>query len=272
MEKRERFEQILETKGLSDASKEIYLYYYDALSKILAGIDRDLDQEVLDEFINLYKGAAPCRAFLSIYLKMEGRDDLEIPKRTGARKVKKRQYITPEEVDQIGTMLLKKNERWFLMLYLTYECALRRKECVSIMPMDYNWSDWLKDPEKRGKLKITEKGAKRKKERFVIVPSWLMKRIFAYLDHISENLDDQDPMFEIGEIRWHQIFTGTAKKIIGKKLSLHDLRFSKATYWYKQGKDVRQIKIRLGHARIETTYRYIDPAEEEELEEWAKDG
>lgn len=267
------FGEILQGKALSDRTIKEYLYYYDLLHQILQGTGRDLDQEVLNVFVASYNNP-PCRAFLKIYLEEEGLRDLKLPVRSGARSSKKRQYISPEEVRVVGDWILKNvgNARYFLMLHLTYECALRVKEISNVQPHDFKWEEWLKDPEKTGKLKITIKGAKRKKERFVILPSWLMKGIYAYLSDIQNKLDDEDPLFEISGTRWHQIFKKATRKVLKRELSLHDLRFSRATQWYKEGKDVRQIKIRLGHSRIETTYRYIDPAEEEELASWQKNG
>lgn len=272
MEKRDMFGEILHAKALSDRTIKEYLYYYDILQKILHGTDRDLDQEFLNVFVSSYNNP-PCRAFLKIYLEEEDMD-LKIPVRSGARSSKKRQFISPEEVRVVGDWILKNvgNPRYFLMLHLSYECAMRVKEISQVQPHDFKWEEWLKEPEGRGKLKITIKGAKRKKERFVMVPAWLMKAIFAYLDDIQNKLDDEDPLFEVSGTRWHQIYKKATRKVLKREFTLHDLRFSKATQWYKEGKDVRQIKIRLGHSRIETTYRYIDPAEEEELEGWQKDG
>jgi integrase len=273
MEKRQMFGEILQGKALSDRTIKEYLYYYDLLQRILEGTHRDLDQEVLNVFVSSYNNS-PCRAFLKIYLEEEKRDDLKMPVRSGSRPQKKRQYISPEEVSLVGNWILRfvGNPRYFLMLHLTYECALRRKEVGQIQPSDFNWDVWLKDPEQRGKLKITIKGAKRKKERYVIVPSWLMKGLYAYIADIHNKLDDEDTLFEISDVRWHQIFKKAVRTSLNKNFSLHDLRFSKATSWYRNGLDIRQIKIRLGHSRIETTYRYIDPAEEEELETWHEHG
>lgn len=270
---RERFGEILETKGLSDATKSAYLYYYDSFQTILSGIERDLDQSVIDAFLITFKNASPCRAFLKIYLEEEGRTDLKIPILSGRKAVKKRQYLAPSEIKAIGDLMKNKGrERFFLMFYVTYECALRRKETTHIKAEDFNWTQWLEDPEKKGRLKISVEGAKGKKERIVLVPSWLMKRVFVYVKDNLEKFDDEDPLFQVGNVRWHQIFKKYSNDAIKRKCSLHDLRFSRATEWYKQGVDIRRIKIRLGHSRIETTFKYINPDEEEELEAWQHEG
>lgn len=269
IEKRETLVEILNAKGLSDRTIQAYLYYYDALQKILQGTGRNLDQEVLNTFLNAFNNASPCRAFLKIYVTENKRDDLAVPVITGRKAKKKREFITPEEVGMIGKRMRDDGkDKFFYMLYLTYECALRRNETTQIRVEDFDWHTWIKDPERRGKLKISFMGAKGKKERYVSVPSWLMKRLYVYIKDTAASMDDEDPIFMMGNVRWHQIFKKYARQVVGRSCSLHDLRFSKATTWYREGKDVRQIKIRLGHTRIETTYRYIDPAEEEELVAW----
>ena len=164
------------------------------------------------------------------------------------------------------------------MLKLSYYCGLRRKEILNIHLMDFDWEVWNEDTNLPCKLKISKLGAKRKKERYIVVPPILAMSIWKYVRKMraigSRDYDKfasgEKPLFTIKRTRWNNVFKTAVKKCLSKDYTLHELRFSRATYWFEKGFTLIEVRDLLGHEEITTTERYIQKTPEKTLVKLAK--
>jgi len=271
MEETDQYPTHLEALKLGSYTIKQYLYYYGHLLKVLHATHGELDQEVLEIFVSGFNNGV-CRAFLKDYLEYKHLFHLKIPKIQGAKPKKIRSYIDPDEIKTIGKYLFRhyQDQKFYLLLYLNYYCALRRKEVVNITPLDFDWKTWKDEKKGSVRLKITFIGAKRKRERLIIVPPKLTSAIWKYINNNRDKIQasSKPTLFRVDVDRWHKVFKDAVKQSLGKNYVLHDLRYSRATYWNKVKKmDIVKIKKLLGHVDIKTTQRYIDPEQESALKE-----
>jgi len=271
-ELKERFSNHLQLKGLNSRSTKQYLYYFD-----LFGNPIPFTQDRVNKFILKRHNSNPIRAFinnLKEYLLTDPELDIDylsvnkviIPKRTGATKSHIVDVLTEEEVNAIAEVMPSERNR--LMIYYNFYCGLRVQELVDIGIYDFH-IDWNKlkfridndMPIGFTTLKIT---GKRDKQRFVVVPEWLMKRTYLWLlikgikkhDHNTEN----PKIFRIGTRRWQILIKKASLKAIGKNIHPHTLRHSLGTHMLKKNKNLKVISEYLGHSDTRTTetYTHID--------------
>ena len=230
----------------------------------------DLDQDFINRFVIAHPTFI-ARAFLKNlkeFFEEEGYDiSFKIPKSKGRKKQKKRKVMRPQEINLIRRWLnYYKSFKYLVMFDLSYTCALRRDEVLSIQVKDFRWRDWDEEGRKRGILLIRGKGDK---ERIVSVPEKTMHKCFKYAQSVSGR--GFDSFFNIKRSTWYNTFKSAVNKMCDYSYSPHDLRRSRATYWYNKGVPINSIKIRLGHASIVTTQKYILSGDEEEIEKWQKE-
>jgi len=206
-------------------------------------------------------------AFLNDYNKWK-RLNIVLEDNIIRRKPKKdKHYISEKEIIILGNWLKEKyGFKFKLMLYLAYHCALRRKETIGLK-LEYLTDDYRDWQEGRSlRLTIHKWSAKGEKERKAIVPPNIAKSLKSYIKINKEKIietNHPNNVFRIGETRWHKVFKDAVRSALNKDYTLHELRFSKATYWWqKKGFDIVTIQKLLGHVDISTTQRYIDPAQE----------
>lgn len=257
----------LKASGLSKRSIKEYVWYHQKFFKRFG--EANPNQQGINQFIEKHNNQ-PAKTFLKHLITFRKLEGLEIPKMKGSKQKKQKRYISPEEIIEMVDFFEKKNPKYALMLMLSYECALRKKELLSIKVEDFEWNEWHKDKNQNGVLKISHLGAKRQKERSVVVPAALMAVLYNYGK--DKGLLKSDYFFGIRSksTLWHQKFK-EAVKHIGKNYMLHELRFSKATFWYRNNVDIMRIKNRLGHSSVYTTQLYIDPSQRDEVEKWKKE-
>ena len=150
------------------------------------------------------------------------------------------------------------------MFELSYYCALRREEVISIRIDDFFLVEYSKDPTRSCKLKIHGKGSR---ERYVIVPPKVMSRFIKWVQQ-KDGVKLKKRLFGIGKSKWHEVFKDAIEMTGSHNFTLHDLRRSRATYWINHGVDIVRVKQRLGHSSVATTQRYINLEEEKELKNW----
>lgn len=148
-----------------------------------------------------------------------------------------------------------------------------------------NWVKWLKDG---GDGECVIRNSKRNKSRYVNVPEQLMKDLYEYAkkevglnasflpnsdsfifdfdkgDYKNELYDEDKEKWIIEYIRHvessldYHVLRKYSKKSIGRKINLHQLRHSRASYLYNvENKLIEHIKELLGHKNIETTMIYV---------------
>jgi len=260
----QEFYEFLKAKGISDITIRKYLLTYKQFRIYLK--ERVLNQDLFNGFL-AKSNTQINRSCLNNYLQFKKINDISVPKKTGAKSHKKRRLISPQEIIWLGDWLEKRRGvKYRLMLDLSFQCALRRAEVVGIILTDFNWQERLDKGVETGRLKVR---GKRSKERYVIVSPELMGRLSSFLK--NKKLDNDAEIFNMGENRWHKVFKEAVKSLSDYNYTLHDLRRTRATLWLKEGRDIIQIKNRLGHADISTTQLYVNPEEEDELNAWEKE-
>jgi len=247
-------------------TKYLYYNYYKKMIKGLEEHDLKSGKETIDILVSHFNNGV-FRAFLKDYL--EWKDlPFRIPKKKGRTPVKIREYIPPSDIKKLRKYFFSKHhdKKFYLMLRLSYECALRRKEVVSINLFDFNFDKW-KENDRKDFCELVIKG-KGDKERQTAVSPALTQLVLNYAkQHKQRILSKNNLLFGITSSRWQQVFHNAVNELTTKKYNLHGLRFSRATYWHRvKGFDLVTIKKLLGHASISTTQLYIDPEMESALE------
>lgn len=172
--------------------------------------------------------------------------------------------------------------------------GLRISEIIKMSWKDIRWIDWLNNKESYGVVVI--KQGKGGKDRVVNIPNKLMADLYDYakernvlnefgipngsfifdfggLDevsgknnkylkkHISPKVDDNWKYLYIkSKYNWfrYNILQKHSEKALNKKIHIHQLRHSRATYLYEiEKQSIGNIQKLLGHTSIETTMRYI---------------
>lgn len=247
------FINYLKRKGLSDRTVKNYMYYFDRISK--EKITEELINSFLDEFDNCVS-----RGFVNNYLGFMKRRDIEIPRRTGAKKVRLPTFLNESEIIKLIESM--NNSRNRIMVELSFQGGLRPSELLNIKLYHFNWDEWI---EEKGYGKLLVIG-KRNKERIVHINPSLMEDLYNYIKSIEKEISEEDPIFRISLRRWDAIINNKSRKIFGKTISPHSLRHSCATYLLKMKWDISKIAKYLGHENVSTTqiYVHINPEDIEE--------
>lgn len=169
--------------------------------------------------------------------------------------------------------------------------GLRISEIIKMSWNDIRWIDWLRNQKNYGV--ITIKQGKGGKDRVVNIPSKLMKDLYEYAKEkgvlnefrvpsgsfifsFGDKIQGKNAKFleknksNITDV-WKETYIKTkynwfrynilqkyCEKALNKKLNIHQLRHSRATYLYEYEKvDLASIQKLLGHASMDTTMRYI---------------
>jgi len=170
--------------------------------------------------------------------------------------------------------------------------GLRISEIIKMSWNDIRWIDWLSNQKNYGVIKI--KQGKGGKDRIVNIPQKLMEDLYKYAkeqgvlnefriptggfifdfggnerqgknnEFIRDNMNKIDDNWKETYIKtkynWfrYNILQKCCEKALNKKLHIHQLRHSRATYLYEYEKaDLASIQKLLGHASMDTTMRYI---------------
>jgi integrase len=192
--------------------------------------------------------------------------------------------ITFEEVKLLVDSIPNPYKLMFKCLF-NIGAGLRISELVRMRYGKFNWATWLEDKTQNGLL-ILEK-SKRGKSRAQNVPATLMSELYDYA--YENNLIDEwrlpqdvlvfdfglhkykPELYKIDREKWtveyihhaadhlrYKILQKYPEKIIGKKITLHTLRHSRATYLYNyENLSIEEISKLIGHEKIITTMIYV---------------
>jgi integrase/recombinase XerD len=257
----ETFQKHLMLKDLSEKTITLYLIYYRLFPH-----SKDLTQELINQFLIKHKGNV-VRAFVLNYLEYLKRDDIEIIKRTGRKKVRIRKALPISEINSLATYFYKKNSKHGLMFEIMWELALRREEIATLKASWFDWDTWEKDMEKPCRIYVL---GKNDKERPLIVSPKLMKKVYNFINRQlkEKNFKLNKRLFGMGEHTIWEVFVKYSEKVLGKRCTPHEIRHSRATYWRDSGLPIEEIQRRLGHESIQTTLIYLHVDEERMLKSW----
>tara|TARA_Y100000310_G_scaffold15342_1_gene15408 strand:- start:6225 stop:7034 length:810 start_codon:yes stop_codon:yes gene_type:complete len=262
---REKFQEHLLLKGLGDKTMQIYLIYYNKFPH-----DKPLDQGLINKFIVAHKNNNVVRAFISMLLNFLNRSDIKIQKKTGRKKQRIMQPLTMSEINTLAKACYDHSKKIGLMFELLFHLALRREEITTMQVTWFNWDQWIEDRSKPCRIGII---GKNNKQRHLLLSAFVTKKIKDYiqngLDEKTINLNTR--MFGMGNHRFWEIFVDVSKKTLGKRITPHQIRHTKATTWKDQGVPLEEIQRRLGHQSIQTTMIYLHVDEEAMLKSWEKE-
>ena len=279
----EQFEVWLRNKNLKDRTVQNYIYYFNKF------IYEAYNQETVSLFLSLKENRNTIarsfllnfQKFLSVNYKGLGLTpevrvmvaEVELPKLTGRKKVRLVKPIPHEQIALIEAKL--PNEKYKVMLLLSYYCALRLGELLKITILSFNWDEWKKDLSKMGECRVYGKGDK---EGIALVPAAIMRRVARYIkskDWASTNsylflrngnkelnLKNRGRTWQM-KLRAAGIEAGLPQRspegeIIQDTVTHpHRLRHSYASYLINErGLDIREVQEVLRHSSIQSTQIY----------------
>lgn len=191
------------------------------------------------------------------------------------RKIK---VLTKEEIEIIYRSTTNIRDKF--LIKLLFETGLRIGETLSLFIEDF-----IFDHGKGHKIKLTDRGelpngAKLKTgEREIYISQELMNLFDDYEYEVLDELEI-DTNFVFVKLRGenkglpleYQDISALFKRIkqkTGIDVHAHLLRHTHATIYYRETKDIKQVKERLGHSQIQTTMSmYLHPSDEDIRENW----
>ena len=273
---RQGFIDYLTVKKISENSQAYYLLYYDKFKELeeLLGLNQTTVNRFLSKFNHVIS-----RATMNNYLTFIKRKDLEVIKTTGSKEKKKTVIIPEEHMQKLDEYFYNTNIRDWLLFEITKYGALRREEVVNIKLSNFiNIEEARHNPDLPIVLKLTK--TKRKKERFIILPRDIIKKITEYASVNGIGLNDK--LFNVSKGAWWKIFrqacialgyvklssNKAGEDAIGTLYHLHNIRHTTSSNWFEEGVSIVDIQARLGHENLATTRLYITPDEKKQLSKW----
>lgn len=268
------------TKGLAYGTLRNYAFQLRAIFKKYKKLDRDNVIKILKKANHPYQ-----RAILSLineYCFYAGIDfKMIIPKRRSTpRKIP--QVLT---IDEIKKMIESTPKPYDLMLRCIFGigAGLRVQDIIKLSWNHFYWSDWMKD---KGDGIVLIKETKRGKNNINNVPKEIMQDLYNYaveqkmLNEFS--IPEGNVVFDFGVGEWNKttlsynkdlwkkqyikhaydwirfnVIRKYCEKAIGRKIKIHWLRHSRATYLLEVEKiPLERISQLLGHSDIKTTMIY----------------
>lgn len=197
------------------------------------------------------------------------------------------QILSVDEIKIIIQALPKPYDLMFRCIY-NFGAGLRISEALKITWNVFNWVDWLQSKDYGICIIKSSKGGK---DRVVNIPKKLMNDLYEYAKELNILNEFMVPVggtifnFNISEFKpdlfktdideWKRLYIkhsydfiryNLIKKYcepaINKKIKIHSLRSSRATYLHEyENVPIEEIKILLGHVKLETTmiYTRINP-------------
>jgi len=271
IKEQDEFDQFLTRKELSFETKKLYNLYHRKLLMLLRRTEKEMDQEILNAFLEIYPHAIS-KAFLRNYL--EFKDILlKIQKKTGTKPTKEVESISDNDLIKIRERLYAHDERFGLMFDLSESCALRRQEVLNIKCSDIS----LKEIDGKESMFIKLTKTKGDKERSVFVLEKVAVKVieFIAINNLSTNSylfrSNAFPEKPMDKTMWNKAFLKASLEATGKRYHPHQLRHTRSLKWHENGVDIVRIKQRLGHSNISTTMLYINPDKRKEMEKWSKE-
>lgn len=230
------------------------------------------------------------RALFSLINKYCASQGIDFSLSLDYKKPQERTLFDIPSFDEIKSLISAVPYPYNLMLRVIYNfgAGLRISEFVRLSWSSecINWGNWLRRG--RGDYSCLIKESKRGKSRKVTVPGILMEDLYKYAketvglnemglpnsqgfmfdfdkgDYKNELFQDDKEKWQIDYVRFverwmdYHILRKYAPKTIGRKIHMHQLRNSRASYLYNyENKPIEVIQDLLGHKSIETTRVYV---------------
>lgn len=212
-------------------------------------------------------------------------------------KVKPRKNPEIYSNEEIKLMVLSSPKPYDLALRCIFNmgAGLRVSEIIKLSWNHIRWVDWLPNQENYGIANI--KSGKGSKDRVVNIPSNLMKDLYEFAKEkrvlnefrvpvggmifnfnqnnfrpelMKQNIEMWKEEYLRSCYDWfrYNIIKKHCEKALGKRIKVHNLRHSRATYLYEIEKvPIERIQLLLGHSNLATTmiYTKVNPISTFEL-------
>lgn len=250
LRKQDKFIDYLYNKGLSDGSIE---QYCSQIRKFIKEGNITDDKEEFYGNINAFvsQGNKPfCLFAIRHLLCFLGHKKLwdnyyqYYGKRYKQRKRRmKIKALTFQELKAVRDYL---NSPYNIILSIQYETALRISEVLNITPQDIHQDD-------NGYLEISVTGKGEYQRIVTVTDSPIIEKV---ISKVSETQEDRR-IFTVTTRHYNRVISTASKVMIGKSISSHYIRHSRAVHVWNKTHDVLKVKEILGHRRLETTYTYL---------------
>jgi len=227
-------------EGKSSLTIKNYLSTLNRFIKFYLSHSYEPEQAVMHFFANLRKDCSNNSllrhyATLKMFFKFLNREIPEL-------KIKRTNYIRQEiSLNELKKLLHSKNLILKLLILLLSHTGLRISEVKTIRAKDL-----LQD-----EFNITGKG---NKIRTILIPKNIKNKLIRILNKLS--LQQEDYVFNYTTTYLEELLRKHSLKILGRKVTPHDLRHYFATYCLNKGLDVYSLSKLLGHSNIQTTQIY----------------
>lgn len=264
--------------------------YYSFIKRFV-GYKVLVNQKSVDRFRESHMGTVSSSALKSlfkflVYKKQFPENLLVIRFERNRQSRKLPKTISSDEVDKIIEGMESLRDK--LMTRTMYSLALRIEECLKLLWSDISWSDWIKNKNEYGKINL--KGTKRDKFRVLPVNPVLMNDLYdnhpnrtsdgipignllfgdtkKFMEIMSdkregENLNKEQLTsrnkkyyLNLAKQRYRDLLYRVSKERIGRAISPHVLRHSKAQFLMDNNTPIESIQGLLGHESISTTQIY----------------
>jgi site-specific recombinase XerD len=279
----------LKNKGLKERTIESYVYYFNKFNTQFVVFN----QENINKFLSLKNSRNNvAKAFLLSYQEflMINWEELGLnkdivdkitrvilPKKTGRLKKRIIRVLKLQQIRQLENAL--ENERYKLMLLISFWCGFRLQELFSLRINSFNWETWKENQEKAGECNVLGKGDK---EGVAFIPSFLMKRLrkfineAGYMEHNQflfkvPGYSPRNYQIKLREAGIKSGITQTNEKgeiINNTGVHPHLLRHSYASYLLNElGVDIMKIRDLLRHSSVNSTqvYAHLDKKKVKDL-------
>lgn len=259
------------------------LYFLRKIFKTYKYLDREILKTIIKTFKHQHQRAAICMINkycedndIDFYLKVQSisKQDSKLPEILSPAEIKLMINATPKPYDLV------------IRCIFNMGAGLRVSEIIKMSWDHIRWIDWLSNQDNYGVALI--KSGKGSKDRIVNIPTKLMKDLYAYAKEIDNLNEFRVPkpglMFPFGGLskkfidrhgvdidkKWkadyvlhkynwfrYNIVHKCCEKALNKKIKIHQLRHSRATYLYEyENVPIEKIQILLGHKSLNTTMLY----------------
>lgn len=154
---------------------------------------------------------------------------------------------------------------------LLYYSGIRFGEFLALTPKDFDFEkntlDITKSLQRVKKQDVVTPPKTPKSIRNVIIPDFVMKEVKDYMLKLYD-LKDTDRVFPFTKSYINNAMTRACKKTGVKKIRIHDIRHSHASYLINLGCAPLLISERLGHEMVQTTlstYSHLYPNKHQEV-------
>lgn len=256
--------------------------YYSFISRYV-GEEIEVNQRTINKFRESNMSSPACgslKNFIAYLIRRKGFPvellGLHFDKSISKRRLPK--SISKGEVDLIIQKMGEHSLKVKVFTIISYELALRIREVLKLKWENFNWNEWILDKKSWGKVNLLET----KRNKFAVLPvkPELMNMLynghpnktssgvpignlvfdFGIIDYMnnkekSEDQNREDYLINAGQ-EYRRLLYSISKDVLGKRISPHTFRHSKAQHLVDKGMALESVQMLLRHADISTTGIY----------------